>query len=152
MNTLTLERYAYTETETEGRMRLDDGTTLYTLERPWRAGVPGGVPFQSCVPDGRYELLQHRRENGNVVLALRNPDCHVWYTDQERAGQPGRYLILIHSGNYVEDVVGCIAPGLDRVIHNNRRMVTNSRKAMGRLMAGNYSTLVIKPHCGTECT
>ena len=150
MKTLTLERYAYAETETEGRLWLDDETALYTLERPWLPGLPGGMPFESCVPDGEYELIPHQRQNGDQVFALRNPDCGVYYTEQERGNNPGRYLILIHSANWVEQVVGCIAPGLVRTIANNKRMVRSSRAAMQKIMAQKWDSLIIEPACGTE--
>lgn len=132
---MILERFAYTPTETEGRLWLDAKTSVHTLERPWIDGLPGGMPFESCVPDGSYELIPHERPNGDRVYALRNADLGVYYTDQERAGRPGRYLILIHSANWVEQVVGCIAPGLVRTIADNKRMVRSSREAMRKILA-----------------
>ena len=131
-------------------MWLNDDEYIHTLERPWIAGLPGGMPFESCVPDGEYELIEHTRPNGDRVFALRNPDCGVYYTDQERAGRDGRYLILIHSANWVEQVVGCIAPGLVRTIANNKRMVRSSRQAVSRIMAKRWKTILIEPALGTE--
>ena len=131
-------------------MWLNDDEYIHTLERPWIAGLPGGMPFESCVPDGEYELIPHTRPNGDRVFALRNPDCGVYYTDQERAGRDGRYLILIHSANWVEQVVGCIAPGLVRTIANNKRMVRSSRQAVSRIMAKRWKTILIEPALGTE--
>lgn len=145
---LVLERFCYSETETEGRLYINETDFLYTLERPWVPGAPGGMPFASCVPDGSFGLVPHTRPNGDEVLALRNPDLHVFYTDEERAGRPGRYLILIHAGNYVSDVVGCIAPGVVRAIVDNRRMVQSSRLAMSRIMAGGYNQIDIRPALG----
>lgn len=150
MSELLLQRFAYSPTETEGLLWLDDETVLHTLERPWVAGMPGGVPFESCVPDGSYELIPHQRPSGDDVLALRNPDLHVYYSDAERNGREGRYLVLIHVGNYVDDVVGCIAPGIARTIHRNRRMVTSSRNAMRLIMDGDYTSLRIEPALGTD--
>lgn len=150
MTRLTLERYCYSETETEGLLWLNDYESLHTLERPWRPGAPGGVPFESCVPDGTYRLKPHIRSNGDRVLALWNPDLHVYYTDQERAGRAGRYLILIHVANWIEEIVGCIAPGMVRTIANNKRMVRSSRTAMQKIMAGNYTHIDIVPALGTE--
>ena len=149
MESLTLERFAYSPTETEGLVRLDAETTLYTLERPWRSGSPGGVPFESCVPDGPYELLRHTRPGGDEVLALWNPDLGVFYDEEEKGDQPGRYLILIHAGNYVRDVVGCIAPGRSRICHNGERMVTNSRSAMRLILDRNPERLHIRNATGT---
>jgi len=149
MKQLLLQRYSYSETETEGRLWTDGEDYLYTLERPWIAGDDGGVPYESCVPDGEYELLPHVRPNGDHVYALRNPDLGVFYTREERGDRQGRFLILIHAGNYVDDVVGCIAPGLSRTIYNNRRMVTSSRDAMRKLMETKWASLLIEPYCGT---
>lgn len=150
MTTLILNRYAYSETETEGKLVLADGQSLYTLERPWKDGMPGGMPFESCVPDGSYELIAHQRPNGDQVYALRNPDLGVYYTEQERGNRSGRYLILLHSANWVEQIVGCIAPGKVRVIANNKRMVRSSREAMRQIMATVYDSIVIQPTLGAK--
>ncbi len=149
MSILTLERFNYSETETEGYLWLDAETRLYTIERPWRAGPPGGVPRESCVPDGSYRLLPHTRPDGTEVLALRNTARGVYYTEEERGDRPGRFLILLHAGNTTDDIVGCIAPGEGRTIHKNRRMVTSSRKAMQQIMAREWSTIIIRPTRGT---
>jgi hypothetical protein len=146
---LLLQRYNYSDTETEGRLWVNDDEHIFTLERPWIDGMPGGMPFESCVPDGEYELIPHTRQNGDQVYALRNPDCGVYYTDQERNGRDGRYLILIHSANWVEQVVGCIAPGLVRTIAENKRMVRSSRNAMKKIMAHKFDSILIEPECGT---
>ena len=147
---LILKRYCYSATETEGRLLLNDNEKLFTLERPWRPGLPGGMPFESCVPDGEYELIPHRRPNGDSVFALRNPDLGVYYTEQERGDRSGRYLILIHSANFVEQVVGCIAPGMVRTIADNRRMVRSSREAMRKIMSHPYTHLSIIPALGAK--
>jgi hypothetical protein len=150
MSKLILERYNYSDTETEGNLWLSENEFVHTLERPWIDGVPGGMPFESCVPDGEYLLVEHIRPNGDRVYALRNPDLSVFYTKQERGADDGRYLILIHSANWVEQVVGCIAPGLVRTIAENKRMVRNSRQAMAKIMAKNYTSMCIRPACGTD--
>jgi Family of unknown function (DUF5675) len=148
MSELRLQRYCYSDTETEGKLWLNDHESLFTLERPWRPGLPGGMPFESCVPDGSYELIPHRRPNGDSVFALRNPDLGVYYTEAERGENSGRYLILIHSANFVEQVVGCIAPGLVRTISENRRMVRSSREAMRKIMSTKWESIVIAPDLG----
>ena len=149
MTELVLQRYCYSDTEVEGRLWLNDEDFVYTLERPWVDGMPGGMSFESCVPDGEYELVRHTRPNGDRVFALRNPDLAVFYSKNERPHDEGRYLILIHSGNYVEDVVGCIAPGLTRTIYNNRRMVGSSRNAMRKIMQRDWKSIRIEPELGT---
>ena len=150
MKTLTLERYCYSETEIEGWLWLNAETRLYTLERPWRSGTPGGLPFVSAVPDGSYELRPHTRADGTEVLALRNPDLAVYYDRGERPATGGRYSILIHAGNYIpEDSQGCILPGLSRTIVDNRIMVTSSRLAMRMILDAKPKRINIECVCGT---
>ena len=147
---LTLTRYAYTPTETQGA--LTDGTQVFqTIERPWIKGPHlGGMSFESCIPDGKYKLVPHTRPNGDKVVALVNPALGVWYQQEDRPEPWGRYLVLIHSGNYVEHVVGCIAPGLGRTIYENRIMVTASRAAMNKIKVQKYDTLIIKSGLGAN--
>jgi len=148
---LHLERYCYSETETEGRLYLPEHDDfLYTLERCWIAGPAGGMPFESCVPDGEYELIEYERQNGDHVYALRNTDLGVYFTKQDRGTREGRYKILIHSANWVEQIVGCIAPGLVRTIADNRRMVRSSRRAVAQIMAHKRTSIIITPDLGTE--
>ncbi len=146
---MILERYCYSEIHTLGRLTAGD-EQFHTIERPWIAGMPGGVSRKSCVPDGRYFLLQHKRPNGDQVLALRNPDLGVYYEQDEVPADGGRYMILFHVGNYVDDVVGCIAPGLTSTIASSRQMVTSSRVAMQRIMALEPDDLIIRPALGTS--
>lgn len=108
---------------------------LQTIERPWIPdpdGNLGGAPFRSCVPDGLYSLRLHTRGDGTIVPALFNADHGVYYTQAEMPDGKGRYKILIHVGNYVDDIVGCIAPGTGRAAGP---MVTSSRAAMNTLMS-----------------
>lgn len=143
MRTLELERFAYTPTETQGRLLGVDGEWM-TIERPWIKGpFPGGMSNESCVPDGEYELVPHTRPDGAEVVALVNPDLGVWYREDDRPDDWGRFLILIHAGNFVTDVVGCIAPGATRTIHNNRLMVTNSRASMRQIGVRQYGAISI---------
>lgn len=141
---LDLARFAYTPTETQGRLRANDWS-CYTIERPWlRWTYPGGQPFESCIPDGEYELIPFIRPNKNAdkVFAIVNPDLGVHFHDADRptdgTGQrQGRYLCLIHPGNYVDDIVGCIAPGKVRTIDSvkNQLMVTSSRLTMTEILS-----------------
>lgn len=133
MKRLTLVRESPTATEIRGRLEFN-GQTLYTIERPWLPTAPGGKPFESCVPAGKYQLILHLRSNGDTVPALINAGLGVCYTRVDRVNGVGRYKVLIHSGNWVDDVVGCIAPGTGRTISNGKPMVTSSRKAMSRIM------------------
>jgi len=151
VSNLVLKRFSYSPTETEGRLYINRSQSFATIERPWVGGHRGGMPFESCVPDGEYDLIKHvHSRSGRTVLALINEGLGVYYQPGDMGESEGRYAILIHSGNYVEDVVGCIAPGLQRTIYNNRRMVTSSRRAMQAIMAKNPKRLIIEPATGTD--
>lgn len=145
MGQIILERFCYSDAVTLGNMRLDGGQEICTLERPWLDGMPGGVSRESCVPDGEYELVPHTRQNGDEVFALRNPDCHVYYTEDERGDKPGRFLILIHSANWVSQIVGCIAPGMSRnKLMSDAAKVNSSRIAVGHIMAAKPESILIQ--------
>ncbi|KKL53222.1 hypothetical protein LCGC14_2277610 [marine sediment metagenome] len=133
MRTLSLSREPSTDTEMMGSLTFDN-VSVHTIERPWLPTDPGGMPFESSVPAGRYELVPHVRSNGDIVRALVNPGLGVYYLKGDRTNSVGRYLILIHAGNWVTDIVGCIAPGYGRTVSGKGPMVTQSRKAMSLLM------------------
>lgn len=147
---MILVRHCYSDEHTLGRLYA--GAHVFcTLERPWRPGAPGGLPFVSCVPDGTYNILPHVRPNGDRVFALRNPDCGVWYTKTNVPDSGGRFLILAHAANYVHEIQGCIAVGMGSAVVDGRTMVTNSRAAMRELMAvvDYQAGLTIRPTKGT---
>ncbi len=140
---LDLPRFAFTPSETQGNIRIDNWS-CFTIERPWlRWDYPGGQPFESCIPDGTYDLVPFiRLHSGARSFAIVNPDLGVYFNDADRPiddqGQRhGRYLCLIHIGNYVNDVVGCIAPGKARTIDRlkNRLMVTSSAVTMTEILS-----------------
>ena len=133
MKTPVLNRDPSTDTETMGSLTFD-GVSIFTVERPWVPTDPGGMPFESCVPAGRYKLVPYVRGNGDAVRALVNPGLGVYFRKADRTRDVGRYKILIHAGNWVTDVVGCIAPGYGRTTSAAGPMVTDSRKAMKLLM------------------
>lgn len=111
---LRLVRYAYLSNATLGKLYVA-GKMFYTIERPWQ----DNKRRISCIPEGDYRLVNYssaRFPNAYHVLDV-----------------PDRSHILIHVGNYVEDVEGCIAAGAGFQFYNNRPMVTQSRLAMGML-------------------
>ena len=152
---ITLDRFAYTATETQGGLIVRD-EVFYTLERPWVKGAHiGGQSFQSCIPDGEYDLRPFTRANGDSVFSLSNPDLGVWVNEDDRPDDWGRYAILIHVGNKVNDVVGCIAPGEARTIYENQVFVTSSRATMNRVRnvlngAGGPHKILIRPALGAS--
>lgn len=152
---LELRRYAYLDKCTLGRLHA--GPFVFcTIERPWIPDPqgPGGVRAQSCVPDGVYKVIPHSSAKFGEVWALINPDLGVWYQPGDiPAGQQwGRSAILIHVGNTVADVIGCIAVG-KRPLHLAEHSVAESRAAIEQLrgaLGRNIHTLTIRPTSGTS--
>lgn len=129
MKRLVLHRFHRTATVTLGTLYCD-GLKLACLERPWIADAPGGTPSLSCVPAGRYLLLPHERPNGDDVLALVNPGLGVYHLPHQRPNKVGRWGILLHSANRVDQIAGCLAPGMRFDGEETRE----SRQAMTRIM------------------
>lgn len=153
MSDLLLVRDSYGPNETLGMMMGSAGDVLaHTIERPWIKGPDfGGLSNESCVPDGIYQLVPYTRtKDGSKVVALVNEELGVYFQKADRPEPKGRFKCLIHSGNYVEDIIGCVAPGAGRTIHKNRRMVTASRATMGRLDVQQYTRLIIEPGPGAS--
>lgn len=77
----------------------------YTLERPWR----DNMRRKSCIPAGRYELVQ--RKHGQYFKNYKRRFDHQFVV--EIAGVEGRSHILIHIGNYPKNSLGCVLVGKD---------------------------------------
>lgn len=155
-----LNRFSYAREDTEGEMILPD-QSFNTMECPWTPGAnSGGKPFKSCIPDGEYEVIRWKRPRGDEAFLIRNPDLGVWGSKEEweQNGGRGRYLVLIHVANFVSDVVGCVAVGMERAcLRNNRtgaieRAAANSGAAMRLLLdvlgSEEEHRLIIKPKYG----
>lgn len=128
---IRMKRFAYLDDVTRGVLIIGQ-EAFQTIEKPWVESPkgPGGTPFSSCIPDGMYTLCPFKRPSGEESYILSNPEHGVWEFDEDRPDKEwGRYLILIHPGNVVDDVVGCIAPGKD----GTDRFVSSSQNAMARI-------------------
>ena len=90
---MELKRFAYTPMGTFGKLYIPE-FECFTVERPWF----DNKIRESCIPEGSYELH----------LGIFNCGGYKAY---EILNVPGRYLIKIHVGNTMDDVVGCIVPG-----------------------------------------
>lgn len=112
-----LERFAWTPFGVFGRLAVN-GFSCFTVERPWqdnRAGV-------SCIPEGTYSLHLGYFHKGN-------------YPAYELLDVPGRSEIKIHIGNTMDDLSGCIAPGMRLGFVKEKWAVTSSATALERFMA-----------------
>ena len=133
---LELVRYCYGPREVLGLLKFpveDDGQfqyQLWTVECPWRANTR----YLSCIPDGIYELAPFD--------SVRHPETYQVLNVPDRSG------ILIHAGNSVADVTGCIAPGITQEANK----VWESRDALRILVdvlrRSETHSLVIGPGLG----
>lgn len=151
---MNLARFAYLPDVTLGWLTIGP-LRLATLERPWipnPAGA-GGMPFHSCVPDGLYVVAPYSSPKFASVFRLEGAAQGV-YGDALPTGQTwGRTEVLIHAGNVVEDVVGCIAVGISHALAGSRYQTLRSQEALSalRLALGPIATtLTIKPTAGTS--
>ena len=142
MNRLVVRRDPFQPTHTTGIMTFP-GQKLFTLERPWIGISPGGKPYDSCVPGGRYRLKIHVRPNGMETLVLINPGLAVFHHQKDRISRVGRYLCLIHPANTVGELQGCTAPGTHKGDADGLPVVRYSRAAMEKIMDYSPSELVI---------
>jgi hypothetical protein len=88
-----------------------------TLELPWK----DNERKVSCIPIGKYDVVKRKSPKyGN----------HFHVQDV-----PNRDMILIHSGNYISDILGCILPGRNPADINNDGYsdVTHSKQTMAEL-------------------
>jgi len=118
---LTLKR-SYLDNCTIGKLSLGGVLICYTIELPWASNEP----FKSCIPAGRYKINKHNSEDHENSFYLENENLGVSLN-----GSTPRTGILFHIANFIEDIVGCIGPGLS--LHPDRWGVAHSKKAMGIL-------------------
>lgn len=113
---------------TLGTMQVS-GSLLQTLERPWIPSLdsPGGTKGVSCVPPGTYRLVRHDTEAHPRSFALVNEDLGVYHYAIP-PGKAGRTACLIHVANWVTELRGCIALGMDR----GENSIARSRVAVDR--------------------
>ena len=115
-------RNTINKTVTLGTMCVEsnDGKEVFfsckTLELPWR----NNERKNSCIPTGTYTIS---RRNSNKY-------GNHFIVDKVK----GRTAILIHVGNWVEQTKGCILVGEGFKDLDTKPMITNSRKALNKLL------------------
>lgn len=97
-----------------------NGHLWQSLERPWVPGPLGGTKGISCVPVGTYRLVKHDTEAHPRSFALVNETLGVYHLEVP-AGRQGRTACLIHVANFVTELRGCIALGMERSGETLRR-------------------------------
>ena len=120
---LLLNRYDHDDKQTIGQLFLLDSDKNIlakwdTLELPWL----NNQRRISCIPLGIYKARKHKSPKFGRTL---------WVQDV-----PNRSEILVHSGNYHTQILGCILIGKDlKDINKDGYLdVTRSRVAMKELM------------------
>lgn len=90
---------------------------FYTIEKPWLQNQQN----VSCIPEGFYTFKPHGWRDEDVRFE------RVW----EIENVPNRSAILMHIGNYVQDIIGCVAVGTE--LNSSSDMVVNSKVAIDKL-------------------
>ena len=140
MANLELIRFAYSPDGTFGFIDLPGGGRVYTCEPPWK----GNQRRVSCIPEGVYDL---RKRRSPVVERTSGGDFTEGW---EVTDVPERTFIMIHVGNWPDDLEGCIAPGKRYQVLNGKNAVVESRSTFRALMKAlegpDHHTLDIKPY------
>ena len=141
METITLERFAYTPWGVFGRLVYGD-FRAFTVERPWA----DNKARESCIPDGEYELQWFNSPKFGPTWAIVGGTVSL-HPD----GKAKRSLVLFHAGNTMDDLLGCIAMGSTLGTVNGKWAVLNSGNTVNAFKAatkGKSLKLVITPALG----
>ena len=107
---LTLERYPEYLGCTPGRFRFGRQDVGYALELPWRDNKED----VSCIPLGEYalEITPSPKFFGRLVVEIMDV--------------PDRTGVRMHPANWVEQLLGCIAPATELSIRGQKLMANAS--------------------------
>lgn len=127
---------------TLGLLFIPGEVALVTMELPWipaeKRDDLGGKKNASCVPLGTYRLVPHESKKHGRTWALVNHDLDVvHYEGDDHDPDEDRATCLLHIGNFVIDLLGCIGPGTRTAMappdKGSDYMVCDSAKAMNIL-------------------
>ena len=116
METIILDRLETSDEGTFGQMIRQGHQIADTCELPWKENMNR----ISCIPKGTYKVVRRDSEKFGK---------HFHVLDV-----PNRDFILIHPGNTIMDILGCIAVGSSRGEVKGRPAVINSRNTMASLL------------------
>jgi hypothetical protein len=99
-----------------------------TLELPWK----NNERRVSCIPEGEYFAIKHSSPKFKECLWIQNV--------------PSRSEILIHTGNFTRQILGCILPGTSHadIDKDGITDVTESRVAMNNILNVMGSNQLVK--------
>lgn len=110
-----------------------NGTPLCTLERPWLPSeeYPSGESGNSCIPAGEYDLIKaYSPKFDTEMYYIVNQDLGVFLRKEDRDHDWQRWGCMFHSANWVHQINGCIAPGLQLGKIGDKFGVRSSKNAM----------------------
>lgn len=141
METITLQRFAYTPWGVFGRLVYGD-FRAFSVERPW----VDNKARESCIPDGTYKLQWYNSPKFGETWAVIGDTVSLFPA-------PGiaRSAVLIHPGNTMDDLLGCIALGSTLGTVNGKWGVLNSKatvETFRSITKGKNLTLEITPALG----
>ena len=94
---ITIIRFGNTPEQTIGQLSVYQNNKqiyqCYSLELPWKNNIRG----VSCIPTGSYIVKKYTSTKLGECFHI----CNV----------PGRSAVLIHAGNFVRELRGCVAVG-----------------------------------------
>lgn len=114
-----------------GEIELPSGLILHTLELNWNNNKPN----ISCIPSNSYHCEIVSSPKFGEVYQVKNV--------------PNRTHILIHAGNWISDIQGCILVGISR---DDTRLY-DSKKAVKKLideLKGKPFNLIIRDNYNAE--
>jgi hypothetical protein len=97
---------------------------VYTVERPWLANKQS----VSCIPQGVYTLEKR------VSPVVKRTSGGVYSQGWEVTDVPDRTFIMIHPGNTMDDLAGCIAVGDSMGYVGGKWAILNSRATFKDVM------------------
>lgn len=119
MKTKKVDIYRITESneQTLGELFIDDEFFCYTLELPWL----NNQRRISCIPANTYKVVRRWSQKHKNHFHITNV--------------PNRDWILIHSGNYYTQILGCVLVGKELMDINadGVKDVTHSKATMKEL-------------------
>jgi hypothetical protein len=124
----------YYDDATMGRLDVDEGKSLYTIEKPWA----NNTPDISCVPEADYQLKPYFSPRHQWwTFCLVNPSVGIYMLPSDiPPGIIGRSTCEIDIANWAFQLNGCFACGLDNKSlpeYPNLHAVSNSKDARDRL-------------------
>lgn len=125
-NSIKLFRVAQSDEGTFGVIVHGQRPICCTVEDPWN----DNKKRISCIPEGEYTCVKH--------------DGAHWSNVWELLDVPGRDAILIHSGNTIDDTMGCILVGDKHGKVNGKYGVLNSSITLNYLRSKLPDTFKIR--------